>query len=811
MAYNVGAQSDKLKSRVEQDKRVSTGFGGAVASGIQHGISAQNNLSAQTVSGVISAAKAGTTAFKAAQAVSPAAVKMVKFVAPNVVNAVKTVSPHVFKAGAVTVRVVRNSICSAAVTAHMTVKTGGIKIDRDMLRQMAERNAINIRRGAYFAKLAVKRGVKYTVQTVKTTVKVVRHGVATAAVTASFVRNVGFARVSKDVSKHIGKQVAKNAAKFARFGRQYAIKTLKPAAANVKKFAVKHGKLMGKAAVRGAKAGINAGVTSLGTAMLRSDDTGVQAIGASIKTVHIGGKVARNTGKFAIRTVKGGIKTAKRTYLTARWLKTKGLKKTVRRQFLKFRRKIVSLFNNLARSLMSKVLIPLIIIIAVVAVGMSAASAPISGIASIFGGIFSIFEKKPDGTEEYKDFDTNAYLLEKITKKRGLFAASVLLQTRNNLVSNGGAYHYVRLFSEDDSATVLTEVKTGTSTDEVTAKVLSTIDSADKLAQLLSPMFTTMILQEYNLMPTAEQADDLIDDLWNSIMKTQLADLPTEYCGEASPECGEVHAKSDCPNYKTEFHTSYTCGSCDTETHNDDGSISFNCSGCHHCLGHRILSITLDEDGYYELLNKYFYQPIEELANKESRTDEENEKLDTLRNNASLCVDLINEMAGITSDGAGNTDLSGVEFVDGARAGNKEIVDFAIEQKGAVGSIGGEKFWRDLGYSSRIEWCATFVSFCGKHTNNVPKAFPIFTACTAGIQYFKDHGQWNAGIYDDPAPGDLIFFDWEKDGVANHVGIVIGHDNERVYTIEGNSNDNVAIRSYPLTSGVIFGYGLPNY
>ena len=59
--------------------------------------------------------------------------------------------------------------------------------------------------------------------------------------------------------------------------------------------------------------------------------------------------------------------------------------------------------------------------------------------------------------------------------------------------------------------------------------------------------------------------------------------------------------------------------------------------------------------------------------------------------------------------------------------------------------------------------------------------------------------------------GDVIFFDWESDGHTDHIGIVIGRDNEKVYTVEGNSGDQVKVKSYNLGSSVIYGYGYLNY
>ena len=60
--------------------------------------------------------------------------------------------------------------------------------------------------------------------------------------------------------------------------------------------------------------------------------------------------------------------------------------------------------------------------------------------------------------------------------------------------------------------------------------------------------------------------------------------------------------------------------------------------------------------------------------------------------------------------------------------------------------------------------------------------------------------------------GDIIFFDWENDGIADHVGIVEKTENNTVYTIEGNSSgDTCRQKSYDINSSVILGYGTPAY
>lgn len=156
--------------------------------------------------------------------------------------------------------------------------------------------------------------------------------------------------------------------------------------------------------------------------------------------------------------------------------------------------------------------------------------------------------------------------------------------------------------------------------------------------------------------------------------------------------------------------------------------------------------------------------------------------------------------------GGESTDLSGVHFVNGKRPGNTAVVDIAKRQEG---NVGGYPYWSWYGFNGRVEWCACFVSWC-YHEAGLSE--PRFAACQSqGVAWFTSRGQWGARGYKDIAPGDAIFFDWDLDGSADHVGIVIGRDSERVYTVEGNSGDACKIKSYSLNYECIKGYGLMNW
>ena len=139
--------------------------------------------------------------------------------------------------------------------------------------------------------------------------------------------------------------------------------------------------------------------------------------------------------------------------------------------------------------------------------------------------------------------------------------------------------------------------------------------------------------------------------------------------------------------------------------------------------------------------------------------------------------------------------------------GSQAIVQVALTQEGN----GGDTYWSWYGFSSREEWCACFVSWCADQCGYIEAGvIPKFSLCSAGMEWFESRGQFMDGSYV-PATGDLVFFDWGNDGSIDHVGIVESVVDGTIYTIEGNSGDKVARRSYPIGYGQIVGYGVPTY
>ena len=140
--------------------------------------------------------------------------------------------------------------------------------------------------------------------------------------------------------------------------------------------------------------------------------------------------------------------------------------------------------------------------------------------------------------------------------------------------------------------------------------------------------------------------------------------------------------------------------------------------------------------------------------------------------------------------------------------GNQAIVEVALTQ---FGNEGGQPYWSWYGFEGRVEWCACFVSWCANECGYIDTGvIPKFAGCVLGSQWFMDRGQWQDGSFE-PSAGHIIFFDWEGDGVTDHVGIVERAENGTVYTVEGNSGDTCRQNRYAIGSSVIYGYGIPAY
>ena len=115
---------------------------------------------------------------------------------------------------------------------------------------------------------------------------------------------------------------------------------------------------------------------------------------------------------------------------------------------------------------------------------------------------------------------------------------------------------------------------------------------------------------------------------------------------------------------------------------------------------------------------------------------------------------------------------------------------------------------------NHYEWCACFVNWCLNQARFDKASSEI--SCRNWVGELKAMGMWQdsaayRGTYV-PQPADFIFFNWDGvNTVSGHIGYVLYTTQTHVYTIEGNADNNVTVRSYALDDPRVIGYGTPPY
>lgn len=116
--------------------------------------------------------------------------------------------------------------------------------------------------------------------------------------------------------------------------------------------------------------------------------------------------------------------------------------------------------------------------------------------------------------------------------------------------------------------------------------------------------------------------------------------------------------------------------------------------------------------------------------------------------------------------------------------------------------------WYGIPYG---DWCAMFIAFCMYYAEIPESVVPYNCHCNEWIRELRERGlyhSWDEGY--DPKPGDFVFFDFDLDEKAEHVGIIRDVDMEKgwLYTIEGNRYDYVEEFVLTMDDYAIIGYGV---
>lgn len=113
-------------------------------------------------------------------------------------------------------------------------------------------------------------------------------------------------------------------------------------------------------------------------------------------------------------------------------------------------------------------------------------------------------------------------------------------------------------------------------------------------------------------------------------------------------------------------------------------------------------------------------------------------------------------------------------------------------------------------------WCATCVSAAAIKAE-LTDIIPTECGCGKMIELFANLGEWQENDAYVPAPGDVIFYDWDDSGSgdnrgsADHVGIVEKVAGSTITVIEGNKSNAVGRRNLQVNGRYIRGYGVPKY
>jgi hypothetical protein len=119
----------------------------------------------------------------------------------------------------------------------------------------------------------------------------------------------------------------------------------------------------------------------------------------------------------------------------------------------------------------------------------------------------------------------------------------------------------------------------------------------------------------------------------------------------------------------------------------------------------------------------------------------------------------------------------------------KEIIRIAEKEIGSTESPTNSnktKYGKWFGFDG-VAWCGMFVSWCYASAGfQLPKIgfSKGYAGCQTAVAYFKKTNQ----ITTKPVEGDIVFFDWNKDGRYDHTGIFVKWIDDNTFeAIEGNT------------------------
>ena len=837
------------------------------------GLMSDDDLGDQSAGGVLAAGMGGYSTFKLSQKVTDIGVEGVKSVGNGIyqvsttagsatITVAKTakvlIEKQVVPFSKDGINILRDQAKNSGLTDTAIVKSivNKVNVVRDKLTA-AKSSIVQAKDYVASAARAVKSAAESTVRVV--------HGVATGQMTV----DAAMASLNAFRDKAVA-GIKTGFVKGARAAAGYAVRGVaQGASATVFRGVPATLKYGERGLITGAgmmMASEDESVRSIGNTIAYSD-VGIKTTWEGTKAT---GKATGYTVKTAVNTGKAvykGAKFIKDNGLRASWNTARKKLGTVASNAGK---SLVSAIIEGVKALGAKFAVPLLLIVCVGAAAMSMMGAPTVAVASIFGGSFDA--KDSQVTHDVRDYvsDPTNGVPALSANYRQLLAAGMATAAHNYDIirffsaSNIGVVvdptlaGITSVFPSDDELINMLQPMFN-----AIIVMQYDIEPTEAEAQtLLHTLFNGLF--RATTATTIEWCGQALND------GSGVAEEPHRYCGEIhalydcpniisgthtdytcysccdnywicrgheyEPNCGYEEHEHDFFCYSTDengdevlscglvehFHDPWlidydtgcysTIYCSDTRMYYDCGNADdyFECTGYEYCGSHAVASYTLTLDGAYALEARYFTDPINRLSSIAHRTPDEEKELRELKDYHDIYLEMMSQVSQLYG-GLSWGDLAGVQFVNGTRVPNQDVISLALSQ---VGQLGGQPYWSYYGFASRVEWCACFVHWCMRNTPSATSKYPSTANnayCPTIAEHFMDMGQWGNRAYTNLVAGDTIFFDWEGDGVTDHIGLVIGTDGTCVYTVEGNSGDAVKINSYVIGSPVIYGYGLMNY
>lgn len=294
---------------------------------------------------------------------------------------------------------------------------------------------------------------------------------------------------------------------------------------------------------------VDAATLGVGNVLASSDDAMVNATGKTITTTTYAVKTTaagvRKTGSVIKTSARAGVKTAKAGKKVVRSIRKDGVKKTAKKAAKKAGESIVSFIISTAKAVGSKYIVPIVIVVVAVVVALTTISAPLMVIGTWLSGVFDM--QNEDGTSTEKE--VQSYVNEVVTELRQKYIDEKSWIAEYKTLYEG--YHAARVKFVGISKNFF----------EYTS-FNSKFFSADSITSTIQPIFNAVVLMDYELEPTEQEAKSVVENMFNKLIY-YTEETVTENCIGVMSPCGRLHKGEDCLNPQVEYHDTYTC-SCDS-------------------------------------------------------------------------------------------------------------------------------------------------------------------------------------------------------------------------------------------------------